>query len=513
MAHPPEVNGPEEITEVSRKAVRSPTDVAAPRLILLSGPQAGRKYPVGESMTLGRGSQATVFLEDKRMSRLHARVYLADPSTYVVEDLQSLNGSFVNGHRIDKHILSFGDKIQVGSSTLLFTHDNPLDEQLAQMQKLEMLGRVGAGIAHDFNNLLGVAVASIDYLQTLPADRRLGDEDVSECHEDIRAALRRAAELTMRLLGVARRGGYVMARTDLKTLAAEVIELVRRVTSQSVQIEAAIEPDVEVIGDQGQIHQALMNLCLNARDAMPAGGRLKVTVRREITQGAAAVLGEAVMISVADTGIGMDEATRRRAFESFFTTKEGSRGTGLGLATVLETVKVHGGYVDLQSQLGQGTTVRLFFPAAPSTDVVRARTKTLANISVRSVREARNKVRVLLVDDDNAVRRSLSRVLVMLGHEVEQAADGQAALDAYPAVRPNIVLMDLDMPVLSGRQAYLRLMTLDPRAKVILMSGHGGLGTLDGPPSGCQFLQKPCGAEQIRAAIANAMAVSVPAAT
>ncbi len=511
MAHPPEVSVPEEITEVSRKAVRSPTNSGVPRLILLSGPQAGRKFPVAAEMTLGRGSQATVFLDDKRLSRLHARIFSADSNTYVVEDLKSLNGSFVNGNRIGQHVLSYGDKIQVGASTLLFTHDNPLDEQLAQMQKMEMLGRVGAGIAHDFNNLLGVAVASMDYIATLPGDRTLGEADIRECHEDIRSALKRAAELTMRLLGVARRGGYVMARLDVGNLAREVAELVRRVTPQNVQIECDLQAETPVIGDQGQIHQALMNLCLNARDAMSGGGILKVAVRRENSQGAAAVLGEAVLVSVSDTGVGMDEKTRRRAFESFFTTKEGSRGTGLGLATVLETVKVHGGYVDLQSQLGQGTTVRLFFPAAPRVDKSRIGTQTLTDLPIRNVRQPQGLVRVLLVDDDEGVRRSLSRVLAMQGHEVEQAANGQLALDAYRTVRPDVVLMDLDMPVLSGRQAYDRLITLDPKAKVIFMSGHGGSGTAGGPPPGCSFLQKPCGAADLRSAIAAAVATAAPA--
>lgn len=504
MAHPSEVSVPEEITEVSRKAVRSPASVSVPRLILLSGTQAGRKFPVGADMTLGRGSQASLFLDDKRMSRLHSRIFLSEPGTYVIEDLNSLNGSFVNGNRITRHALAFGDKIQVGSSTLLFTHDNPLDEQLAQMQKMEMLGRVGAGIAHDFNNLLGVAVASMDYLATLPSERKLGDADVRECHDDIRAALKRAAELTMRLLGVARRGGYVMARLDVGNLAREVVELVRRVTAQNVRIECETEPDAVMIGDQGQIHQTLMNLCLNARDAMPGGGCLRITVRREAHQGAAAVLGEAVMVAVVDDGVGMDENTRRRAFESFFTTKEGGRGTGLGLATVLETVKVHGGYVDLQSQLGQGTQVRLFFPAAPRVDQPRPVTQTLADMPVGAISQAQNVVRVLLVDDDAGVRRSLSRVLAMQGHEVEQAANGRLALDAYRSLRPDVVLMDLDMPELSGRQAYEKLLALDPKAKVIFMSGHGGTGGA-GPPLGCSFLQKPCGAEDLRSAIASAV--------
>ncbi|MCG5052335.1 MAG: response regulator [Myxococcales bacterium] len=505
MAHPNEVSVPEEITEVSRKAVRSPPTAGVPRLIMLSGPQAGRKYPVGADMTLGRGSQASLYLDDKRLSRLHARIYLAELGTYVLEDLRSLNGTFVNGDRIDTHVLGYGDKIQVGSSTLLFTHDNPLDEQLAQMQKMELLGRIGAGIAHDFNNLLGVAVASMDYLDTLPVDRKVGDPDVRECHEDVRAALKRAAELTMRLLGVARRGGYVMARLDLGALAREVTELVRRVTSQNVRIECDVEPDVWVIGDQGQIHQALMNLCINGRDAMPAGGIMRVSVRRESGQGPAAVLGESVVVSVADTGVGMDEETRVRAFESFFTTKSGARGTGLGLATVLETAKVHGGYVDLQSQLGHGTTVRLVMPAAPRVHKGGPGAETLMDIPVPSFEKAKGAVRILLVDDDVGVRRSLSRLLAMHGHEVEQATNGQEAVDLYRSLRPDLVLMDLDMPVLSGRKAYDQLQKLDPRVRVVFMSGHGGTGTAGGPPPGCTFLQKPCGMDELQAAIASAV--------
>jgi len=506
MAHRSPVTGLEEVTEVSRSAVQTPALVGVPRLILLSGPQAGRKFPVGAEMTLGRGSQATLFLDDKRLSRVHARIFQGAVGQYGIEDLQSLNGTFVNGRRITSQGLVYGDKIQVGSVSLLFTHDNPHDEQLAQVQKMEVLGRIGAGIAHDFNNLLGVAVASMDYLATLPAGRTMGDADVRECHEDVRAALKRAADLTMRLLGVARRGGYMMGRIEVGVLATEVAELVRRVTNQSVHIDCKVVPDAQVIGDQGQIHQALMNLCINARDAMPSGGALTISVTREASPPALGVaVGDVVVISVSDTGIGMDEETRRRAFESFFTTKEGDKGTGLGLATVLETVKVHGGNIDLASQLGRGTTLRLLFPAAPKIERGRVGADTLMDIPTHSLNRAKGTARILLVDDDPGVRRSLSRLLSMQGHEVEQAANGQLAIDVYPTIRPDLVLMDLDMPVLGGRKAYEALLVMDPSVKVIFMSGHGVAGTVGGPPPGCTFLQKPCGIDDLRTAIEGSL--------
>ena len=498
--------GLEEITEVSRNAVKSPGASGVPRLILLSGPQAGRKFPVGSEMTLGRGPQATLFLDDKRLSRIHARIFQDGMGHYAIEDLQSLNGSFVNGRRITTQALSYGDKIQLGSVALLFTHDNPHDEQLAQIQKMELLGRIGAGIAHDFNNLLGVAVASMDYLATLPPTRGMGDADVRECHDDVRSALKRAADLTMRLLGVARRGGYVMGRIDISALATEVAELVRRVTAQSVHIECNTIPDAHVVGDQGQIHQALMNLCINARDAMPSGGELKISVTREAHPANVGMsLGDAVVISVSDTGVGMDEDTRRRAFESFFTTKEADKGTGLGLATVLETIKVHGGHIDLASQLGRGTTLSLFFPAAPLVERNRVGADTLMDLPVRNAERPKGTARILLVDDDPGVRRSLSRLLAMQGHEVEQAANGQVAVQVFPSIRPDVVLMDLDMPILGGVKAYELLLVIDPSVKVIFMSGHGVAGTVGGPPAGCTFLQKPCGSDDIRGAIEAAL--------
>lgn len=506
MAQPSPGSGLEEITEVSRAAVKSPALKGVPRLILLTGPQAGRKFPVGAQMTFGRGTQATLFLDDKRLSRVHARLFQLETGGYAVEDLQSLNGTFVNGRRINSQALSYGDKIQIGSISLLFTHDNPHDEQLAQVQKMELLGRIGAGIAHDFNNLLGVAVASMDYLVTLPPDRHVGDADVRECHDDIRAALKRAADLTMRLLGVARRGGYMMGRLNVGSLAKEVAELVRRVTAQSVSISCEVIADAQVIGDQGQIHQALMNLCINARDAMPSGGDLRITVTRESPPASAGVaLGDFVVISVSDSGIGMDEETRRQAFESFFTTKEGDKGTGLGLATVLETVKVHGGHIDLSSQLGRGTTMRLYFPSAPRLERSRVGAETLTDMPTRSTSRGKGTARILLVDDDPGVRRSLSRLLAMQGHEVEQAANGQIAIDIFRSIRPDVVLMDLDMPILGGRQAYDGLRQLDPSVKVVFMSGHGVAGAVGGPPAGCTFLQKPCGADDLRTAIEGAL--------
>lgn len=478
-------------------------------LVELVGPNVGRKYSVQGTTTLGRSLEATICLNQPRMSRLHCRIAREADGTYSIEDLGSKNGTLVNGERIARRELRFGDEIHLGAAAFLFTHHNPLDAQLAQKSKMELLGRLGAGIAHDFNNLLGVMVATEGFLDALPKSRVLGDPEVEECRADIKAALERAAGLTSRLLGVVRQGDHTFGRLSLNTICEEVVELIRRTSPTAMRIDTAIQPGLRVVGDRDQLHQMLLNLCINARDAMVEGGRLEMDVQRVEAADIPSVpwlRGACVKISVSDTGVGMDSETRRRAFDPFFTTKPRGVGTGLGLATVAETVKYHGGHVVVESEPGRGTTFHVYLPAAPAqrpAETLDGRgTFNLADLAV-------TRARVLLVDDDEAIRRSLGRLLKSLGYDVMYAVDGEDAVSVYIERRPDVVMLDLDMPVLSGRKAFRKLADFDPGARVVFMSGHwderyeheGG----GGRPGPAGFLEKPCGPEEIQRAIQRAL--------
>ncbi|MCB9594386.1 MAG: response regulator [Sandaracinaceae bacterium] len=466
-------------TGVNSKAILSSPSEGVARLVVLMGAEPGRRYTLKDkSCVVGRSEDCDVQVDDTKVSRRHLRIRNVG-SRWVAEDLGSRNGTLVNGESIGSaRELVAGDRIQLSAeSLLLFTRQDPLEDLLQHRQQMEIIGHLAAGIAHDFNNLLNVIEASSSHLKTLDPSTRLDDDVVAECHADIRAASRRAGELTARLLAIAGRRDRAddlvddaaenERSVDLSSLAADVLQLVRRTFGRSIEIESNVVPGLSVRGDYSALHQLLMNLCINARDAMPDGGTLTVGARREDGDEAWTV------ISVRDTGIGMDASARERVFDPFFTTKARGTGSGLGLATVYEVATRHGGTVEVESSPGAGSTFRVRLPlrsARQSTP--QARTARRAS-TWDSRAEPKAVGRILVVDDQELVRRSLGRLLTAQGHDVLYASDGIEAVETYQAAepRPDVVLMDLDMPRLSGGEALVRLRELDPGAKVVLISG------------------------------------------
>jgi len=485
-------------------------DTGPARLIAIAGSQAGRKFKIGDHAVIGRSGDASVTLEDPEVSRSHARVSKSDLGAYLLEDLGSKNGTQVNGLPITRHLLSFGDKIQVGPHVmLLFVPFDPIEDQLLQRQRLEALGRVGAGVAHDLNNMLGAIGASIDYLGKLPAERMLNSEEVRECFEDIRLASSQASELTRGILKFARGRAQAHSPVDLSGLCNDVMRLIRHTFDRAIQIESKIYPGLSVRGDQAELHQVLMNLCLNARDAMPRGGVLRVSARA-IAPGTEALPEQLnaelthLVLSVEDTGVGMDGATRGRIFEAFFTTKREGAGFGLGLATVKEVVAFHGGQIRIETEEGKGTRFLVFLPMHESDHDLRKVTGAHEPLQSSSSRGL-----ILLVDDEEVVRRSFARLLRQAGHLVVEAPDGVKAVETYRQAypRPNLVILDLDMPVLSGEETQDRLLDVDPHARILFVSGHdeptresavharGALG----------FLRKPCKVQVLLGAVSDAL--------
>lgn len=500
-----------EPTEVTRRHVFEQRGLSKKeeqaRVVVLAGTLAGDKYAIEEELTLGRGDKADVKLDDTLVSRLHARIFQHENGSYVIEDLDSRNGTLVNGMASTKQVLTYGDRIQIGSSLLLFAHHDPMEEQAAQRRKLEAIGRLGTGVAHDFNNLLGAVRSSIDFLHGLPGDTKLSNPDVREAFNDIRAAASAATEMTSRLLGFAREVQRSHSEVDLSELCRHVVQLARHTFHRNIQIEARIERRLRVSGDRGQLHQLLMNLLINARDAMPNGGKLKISAKKaeapELEKAPLNPLVAHALITVEDTGIGMDSATQERAFDPFFTTKGDQVGAGLGLSAVYEIAKSHNGHITVHSVPERGTEFQVVFP------LTSERRSVPTEPSLPAIKLPRTQLLILLVDDEDVVRRSAGRVVRQSGHRVILAKSGQEAVRVYTETqpRPDLVLMDLNMPGMTGDQAFEKLREIDPEAPVVFVSGYwdGDLERKLRDTGALGFVQKPYEAATLRDAIVQAM--------
>ena len=340
-----------------------------------------------------------------------------------------------------------------------------LEQQLRQSQKMEAIGTLAGGLAHDMNNVLSAIMGAASLLKH---DLDAGDARQQEV-SDILDAGKRGRKLMRNLLGFARKGKYRKERVYLWQVASDIAEMLQRTVDKQIEIRTDLDPDApSVAGDPDQLHHALMNICLNAVDAMPAGGTLTVSLDS---------LGEApadpgqpayVRMTVEDTGQGMEPETLAHAFEPFFTTKPKGLGTGLGLSMVYGTVENHGGAVELQSEPGQGTSVTVLLPALAQEEL-DAPEETVETEAFQSVGEG-----VLLVDDEELIRRVGERLLRKLGYKVAVAVDGRQAVELLRehAADFQLVILDLVMPGLDGEETFHQLRETDPLIPIILSSGY-----------------------------------------
>jgi PAS domain S-box-containing protein len=343
-----------------------------------------------------------------------------------------------------------------------------LEAQLRQAQKMEAVGRLAGGIAHDFNNLLTVIGASSDFL--LQADS-LTTYEIRDDVQEIRRATDRAAALTRQLLAFSRRQLVQPEVLELNTVVADMETMLRRLIGEDIRLETSFTAgDTTIRVDRGQVEQVIVNLVVNARDAMPDGGRLTIVTGTGGTNHPVNVPNdgaEYVALSVIDTGVGMDRDLQARIFEPFFTTKEMGQGTGLGLPTVYGIVKQAGGEIELQSAPGEGTEFRLFFPHAEPAPVTETQVIPITT-------EARGHETVLIVEDEEALRRLARRILESRGYTVLDAANGREAIDvmAKHASEVDLLLSDVVMPVMGGRELAERLLPVYPLLRVLFMSGY-----------------------------------------
>ena len=344
-----------------------------------------------------------------------------------------------------------------------------LEAQLQQAQKLESLGTLASGIAHDVNNILCIILG----YSTLLERRKEDPQKLSQSIEAITKAAQRGAALVTQLLIFARKHEALFESVSVNDMIKEINTLLQETFSKTIIISTSLQQDLPtIVADANQIHQVLLNLCVNARDAMPNRGTLSISTRT-IEGGAVssrfarATARQYVQIEVADTGIGMDESTRQRIFEPFFTTKGPGKGTGLGLAVVFGVVEHHSGFIDVRSAPGEGTSFTVYLPIPERAPEVSQRAR-------KGVEEITGGTETILVIEDEEMLRDLAKaILVSKGYTVLTAEDGIQGVEMYRSHQDQIalVLSDLGLPILSGQDVFRRIREINPQAKVILASG------------------------------------------
>jgi two-component system cell cycle sensor histidine kinase/response regulator CckA len=365
------------------------------------------------------------------------------------------------------------------------------EQKLRQLEKFEAIGQLAGGIAHDFNNVIGAIMGWAE----------LGEDEVpaeSRAHSffvQIREQSERAGRLTHQLLAYARRQVLTPSNINLNDIVGEAMALLQRVIGEQIEVKTLLASDLRTTkADPAQVEQVVLNLCLNARDAMPQGGRLLIETHNtdldeEYCRRSGSVSpGRYVRLSVSDEGTGMDAATMEKIFEPFFTTKEQGKGTGLGLATVFGIVKQHLGHIDVYSEIGTGSIFRVYLPAIECSAEARPEAEEAA---VRGGTET-----ILLAEDHEGLRQMSHQVLSALGYSIVLARDGREAIEKFEANPREIslVVLDVVMPRLGGPAALERIRGIDPSIPVIFTSGYSEESEILGSllsGGGALLLQKP----------------------
>jgi PAS domain S-box-containing protein len=369
-----------------------------------------------------------------------------------------------------------------------------IEERLRQVQKMEAMGELTGGIAHDFNNLLTIIISNAELLeQALSAELR------GELAE-LKAAARRGSAMIRKLLTFSRKTELVLERVDMASVVRDTTSLLRRFLPETIQLQLDAAGPAPVNADPSALEQILINLATNARDAMPNGGVLEIAVTRPVLDevylaslGATVGPGQYVCVSVRDTGMGMDERTRQRMFEPFFTTKPPHQGTGLGMAMVYGLIKQHRGLLNVYSEPGKGTSIRVYLPASVEEQAAAA---------IEPPRSLRGGTEtILVVEDEEMIRGSTRRILERLGYHVLLAPDGEEALKVLRArtERVHLVLSDVVMPRMSGRQLHEAIRREGLDVGFIFTSGYSALDARESSsldPS-VPYLPKPWSAAEL----------------
>ena len=371
-------------------------------------------------------------------------------------------------------------------------------EQLRQSQKMEALGQLTGGIAHDFNNLLTVVVGGLDLLS-----KRIEDDKLRRYATNALTAAERGARLTGQLLAFSRVQRLEVRATNIAPLIENMRPLLRNVLGPGIEKKFDLDEEMHpVLADPTQVEVAVLNLAINARDAMPNGGVLSFATRKvRLKQDTDVDAGDYVELCISDTGVGMTETVRERAFEPFFTTKEVGKGTGLGLSMVYGMARQSGGVARIDSEPGKGTAVKLYFrlagqpadhPGTGEDDDDAGHAEVAAE-------------RILVIDDDPDVRAFISEALAEQGYSVREAADGKAGLSAFAAEPPDLVVLDFIMPGLSGADVASRILAKQPQQPILFVSGYSETDSIRRIAPNAPLLTKPFRSEALAKAVRTAL--------
>jgi PAS domain S-box-containing protein len=456
---------------------RSPVDILGQTDRLLYPPHLAAKYQEADQRVLREGRRLEVEEQNLVNEQLRTVHLVKTPVRNDQGDIVGVLGIFWD-----------------------VTEQRLLEAKVRHVQKMEAVGQLASGVAHDFNNLLTVILGNVSLLR---AGRTSLDLDYELLSATEKAALR-AAELTSKLLGFSRRTALRLVETNLNTCVEETVMILRRTIDPAITIQVDSAPNLwKVEADPSQMNQVLMNLCLNARDAMPKGGRLRVETSNGVLDEDYARLhlearsGEFVRLRVEDTGHGIPPEVRQRIFEPFFTTKEPGKGTGLGLAMVFGILKQHKGWIDCYSEVGHGTRFDVYLPRYHRAD--EATPGAAASGLLVQGHET-----ILLVDDEAMIRTLGQNILQSYGYRVLLAEDGARAVEIYRRERQQIdlVLLDVTMPGLSGHDAYQRLLQINPDVRVLLASGYSAEEIVQWPADHVAgFVRKPYLPEELAQAV------------
>ncbi|MFN0159578.1 MAG: response regulator, partial [Bacteroidota bacterium] len=377
-----------------------------------------------------------------------------------------------------------------------------MEGAILHAQKIDSIGNLAGGIAHDFNNILASVLGSASIMRRRMAE----DEKLYKYVEIIEVAARRGSALTRQLLTFARKTETFNNAIDLNALIQETLQLFERSVSKEIVIHTNFTNETAIVnGDSGQIQQALLNLFLNARDAMLNGGALTIATSvtiadaRTASQFTSVKPGSFVSVNVTDTGAGIEQSIQNRIFEPFFTTKD--HGTGLGLSVLYGVVQNHGGFINLESEPGRGTSFTLFLP--------RSDAKIHAARRQREQRLPRGTEHILIIEDEVSVSEIARDMLTDLGYTVMVCADGKTGLDSYRVRQGSIdlILLDINMPLMGGREAFEQLKKINPGVRIIILTGYGKNviepSSFPGEVNG--FVQKPFQLEELATKVRQAL--------
>ncbi len=427
----------------------------------------------------------------------HARILAGEPMAERVMTIR------VHGEErtflVRRFPVPSGEELLVGAFAVDITEQRRLEEHLRQAARMEAIGLLASGVAHDFNNLLTVIAGHAAVLSRPDPD----PADLARAAEAIRRASDRASQLVSQLMMFSRRQSATPFPFDLNAAVESVVSVVEKILGARIRIVRDLDPALPPLAaDRSQAEQILMNLIVNARDAMPEGGTIEIRTRAvtiedpEEAKRLDLAPGQYVRLSVRDEGHGMDEATRARIFEPFFTTKEPGRGTGLGLTSVYGIVKSCGGAIRVQSAPGAGATFEVDLPASVSAGATIARP------------EEEGPARILLVEDDDAVRLLTRQLLEHFGYEVADAPSAARALEMFASAEPpfHLVVTDVSMPEMDGIELVRQLRRVDPSLRALLFTGYSEeLSRHPADLHGVPVLAKPFSAEALAAAVRQAL--------